>query len=49
MDVDAARGVAVSHFVSVPSIDPRKRVVGESIYLGQFALPRAKITHPGDS
>ena len=40
MDIDAARGVAVWHFVLVPSIDQGKRVVGELIYLGQFASPR---------
>jgi hypothetical protein len=42
MYIDAARGVAAWHFVLVPLIDPGKRVVGESIYLGQFALPREK-------
>jgi hypothetical protein len=42
MDINAARGAAVWHFVLVPSIDPGKRVVGELIYLGQFASPREK-------
>ena len=36
MDIDADRAAAVWHFILVPSIDPGKRVVGESIYLGQF-------------
>jgi hypothetical protein len=44
MDIDAARGIAVWHFFLVPSIDQGKRVVGESINLGQFALPQEKLT-----
>ena len=31
MDIDAARGVAIWHFILVPSIDQGKRVVGPQI------------------